>query len=215
MCSNHFDLKFRSTSWYHSSHKIFRVLSPYQIVFSRKVKKNKIQSHWLTGKIWIVENIFSHYIFKKMCWRFCFDYKLFVPKFLTWLWWWKKEVFFNAPKKKKISKQSLCSVRFFLNLGSSSKYFLSFLFYCFLPFLSLFLSFFLLFFLFYQPDWPTLINEIKGDGKQNILWVWHYKQSKYYFHCVKALDTWSYTRLNLVKQISSCHIQYCIYLIDF
>ena len=62
--------------------------------FSRKVKKNKIQSHWLTSKIWIVENIFSQYIFKKMCWRFCFDYKLFVPKFLTWLWWWRKESFF-------------------------------------------------------------------------------------------------------------------------
>ena len=155
MCSNHFDLKFRSTSWYHSSHKIFRVLSPYQIVFSRKVKKNKIQSHWLSSKIWIVENIFSHYIFKKMCWRFCFDYKLFVPKFLTWLWWWKKEVFFNAQKKKKISKQSLCSVRFFLNLGSSSKHF-SFLFYCFLSFLSFFLSFFLFFFFLTQvtnPHW--------------------------------------------------------------
>ena len=99
---NHFDLKFRSTSWCHSSHKIFRGLSPYQIVFSRKVKKNKIQSHWLTSKIWIVENIFSHYIFKKMCWRFCFDFKLFVPEFLTCLWWWKKEGFFLMPKKNKL-----------------------------------------------------------------------------------------------------------------
>ena len=155
MCSNHFDLKFRSTSWYHSSHKIFRVLSPYQIVFSRKVKKNKIQNHWLTSKIWIVE-IFLVTIFLKRCVEdFVLTTNYLYPNFLHGYDDGKRKFFLMPKKKKKISKQSLCSVRFFLNLGSSSKYF-SFLFYCFLSFLSFFLSFFLFFFFLTQvtnPHW--------------------------------------------------------------